>query len=338
MNHAEIEEWTLRVVDRVLAGDQIEDDRVELKSDLIDKNKAARRIAGHLNAARGANVLWILGVDENAMTAPGLSVDADVTSWLQGVLNYFDQVPPDVQTVVVHNGNSPSVTSLLFSGDHIPMVVRNAAHGNSGAGSVEREVPWREGNSTRSALRSDLIRLLVPVARAPAVELISASVEARKYATESPPESHVNKTGFYLAIHVQFYLEVLGRQPFEIPEHRCVAWLESNEGVLVGETNQLSLYPAGIPFRYAGSSKPDVARTIEQGAKQLLVNASGLVGVHASVDIGFNPHDIPDDLHVEVRLSPVGFESELAISALLGTRAPDGETGLPTWGAGTRIW
>jgi hypothetical protein len=42
----------------------IEDDRVELKADWPDAEKAARRVAGHANASGGGSVLWIIGLDE----------------------------------------------------------------------------------------------------------------------------------------------------------------------------------------------------------------------------------------------------------------------------------
>jgi hypothetical protein len=61
---AEIEAWTLRVVDQVRRQVSIEDARVEPKSDWLDPKRAARRLAGHANAARGATILWIIGLDE----------------------------------------------------------------------------------------------------------------------------------------------------------------------------------------------------------------------------------------------------------------------------------
>jgi len=52
------------VIDCVKKGQPNEDFLVELKRDWIEKGKAARRIAGHANAARGENILWLIGVDE----------------------------------------------------------------------------------------------------------------------------------------------------------------------------------------------------------------------------------------------------------------------------------
>ena len=63
MNSRQIESWALRVIDCVKRGQPNEDFLVELKRDWIDEAKAARRIAGHANAARGENILWLIGFD-----------------------------------------------------------------------------------------------------------------------------------------------------------------------------------------------------------------------------------------------------------------------------------
>lgn len=66
MKPEEVELWAIEVVDAVLAGQKLEDFRVELKSSWPEPRKAADRLAGHANAARGSGLLWLIGVDENA--------------------------------------------------------------------------------------------------------------------------------------------------------------------------------------------------------------------------------------------------------------------------------
>jgi hypothetical protein len=53
MRRAELEAWVLEVLERVEQGKPVEDSRVELKREWPDPERAARRIAGHANAARG---------------------------------------------------------------------------------------------------------------------------------------------------------------------------------------------------------------------------------------------------------------------------------------------
>lgn len=57
MRLSEIEAWALAIADRVIARQPVEDDRVELKAAFIEPDKAARRLAGHANAARGSSLL-----------------------------------------------------------------------------------------------------------------------------------------------------------------------------------------------------------------------------------------------------------------------------------------
>ncbi len=51
------------------------------------------------------------------------------------------------------------VVAMLFETDRAPFVVKNPAYGTVGGDPVSLEVPWREGATTRSARRRDLLRL-----------------------------------------------------------------------------------------------------------------------------------------------------------------------------------
>jgi hypothetical protein len=68
----EIESWALNVIDRVLAKQSIEDDRVEAKAIWPDDTKkTARQLAGQANAARGEPILWLIGVEEKRARSQG---------------------------------------------------------------------------------------------------------------------------------------------------------------------------------------------------------------------------------------------------------------------------
>lgn len=67
----EVEAWARQLVERVLAGAPQEDSRVDFEASPPSPEHSARQIAGHCNAARGASVLWLLGVDENGHAVPG---------------------------------------------------------------------------------------------------------------------------------------------------------------------------------------------------------------------------------------------------------------------------
>ena len=65
MKKQDIEYRVLEILERLEKGQPIEDDTVELKAEWPkDHFRAARRIAAHANGARGAPILWLIGVDE----------------------------------------------------------------------------------------------------------------------------------------------------------------------------------------------------------------------------------------------------------------------------------
>lgn len=176
MTPAQLETWVIATIDRVRNRLRVEDSRIELKAQFPESADAARRIAGHLNAARGDSVLWIIGIDEK--TGQLTSPNSDHATWWQRVLPLFDGVAPGVMDLrVPYDGGR--VIALLFDGARVPFVVRNPQFGQKGAGPVALEVPWRENTTVRSATRSDLLRLLTPALRAPQIEILDGKLELR---------------------------------------------------------------------------------------------------------------------------------------------------------------
>jgi hypothetical protein len=177
MRRIEIEAWALRVMETVEANRKVEDANVELKSIWIDPVKAARRLAGHANAARGDTILWLIGVDEeNGITgAPA----QELSNWFSAVQAQFDGVYPDLQDLVV-SFKDKTIAALCFATDRAPYVVRNPAFGKMPGESVQLEVPWREGIKTRSATRNDLLLLLSTQVVRPKVELLKCRIDRKK--------------------------------------------------------------------------------------------------------------------------------------------------------------
>ena len=88
----------------------------------------------------------------------------------------FDGIAPAMEDFLVpYDGQT--LVALLFETSGAPFVVRNPMFGKPGGGPISRETPWREGTSIRSATRTDLIRLLVPLQRLPSVEVLEAVAE-----------------------------------------------------------------------------------------------------------------------------------------------------------------
>lgn len=203
----EIENWALSVIDRVKSGQPVEDTRVELKSKWPDPQKAARRIAGHANAARGAPILWLIGVDEKSREVPGADM-TEFTDWFNSVRACYDELPPQPVEVNVPV-DSVTVVAIFFETTRAPFVVKNPV-----GGAIQREVPWRETTEIKSATRSQLLRLLSPIQNQPVIEEVSALLRAEKVSSNG--DAHWDFKA-YLAL----FLYQPEDQQIVIPKHRC---------------------------------------------------------------------------------------------------------------------
>lgn len=205
-----------------------EDSFVELKRELPeDYRRAARQLAAICNAARGEEVLWIVGVSEDDGVVHDLP-STDLQDWWPRLVKCFDEVAPEMVHIVVPMQDGKSVIGMFFTTDRAPFVV--TTDGNS---RVEREIPWREGNRTRSARRQDLIRLLAPISGLPSMELIHATVivnQTQGFASENSSEfrpaevSWTLRAGFFVDAEI----------PTTFPRHRQSAVIKLGSITLQG--------------------------------------------------------------------------------------------------------
>lgn len=206
MKKIEIESWALRVLGKAKDKASIEDSLVELKAEWPTPVKAARRIAGHSNSARGENILWLIGVDEDK----GI-VGADLKElsiWWPQVQSCFDAVTPDFDPLNV-SFDGKTVVALCFDTSRAPFVVQNPAFGKTAGEPMQWEVPWREATKIRSATRNDLINLLLPQVQIPTVEILDAGMTV-----SSQLKNHITA---FLVIYV------IPKSPAQLifPAHKC---------------------------------------------------------------------------------------------------------------------
>ena len=212
MKPIEIESWALRILEKVEKHSPIEDSLVELKTEWIEPSKAARRIAGHANAARGESILWLIGVNEKSNIVG--ANHQELSNWFSAVQSHFDGITPDLQTVnVAYKGKT--IAALCFDTSRAPFVVKNPAFGKTAGEPVEWEVPWREGTKTRSAGRNDLILLLSPLSALPKIEVLDA--EMRLIADQAPD--------FHFCLTI--YVVPRGSMPITFPFHKCTAYFNA---------------------------------------------------------------------------------------------------------------
>lgn len=233
LSRLQTESHVLAVYDAVCAGRRIEDSLVELKRDWPSPPKAARRIAAHANAARGEAILWLIGLDERiGVVAPS---DSDLAQWWAQVRTWFDGEAPRMRDFIVHTESGP-IHVLQFDSAAGPFVVRNPEYGKPGAGSIEREVPWRSGTSVRSATREDLVRILAPLQPLPAIQLLKASLTLQESQTQEP-----------------FYDEKC--LPVELEPHLTwLIWLEMYVSPQVGTVSVLPVHQTDVEVSVGGAT------------------------------------------------------------------------------------
>jgi hypothetical protein len=217
MRPSQIEEWALKVIERVESRQPTEDSRVELKAQWPDVSttemarNVARQIGGHANAARGESILWLIGVDQFGAVVKGVDFN-ELSVWFGKVKTEFDGLAPGLTDLnVPHKGLT--VAALFFQTERPPFVVRNPVDGLPKCGPVSLEVPWREGTSTRSATREELLRVLIPVQKLPELEVLRAYLGVTT--NESPP-SQLSWTS-----QVEYYGVPPAGSQVVIPSHKC---------------------------------------------------------------------------------------------------------------------
>ena len=210
MRAIEIESWALRVIDSVKDLRQTEDTKVELKAEWPAPKNAARRIAGQANSALGDPILWLIGVDEKRGAIVGADMN-DFSDWWQQVCVEFDELAP-VLTELAMPVDGKTIVALQFDTDRAPFVVKNPDGGR-----VQREVPWRDGTSVRTARRSDLVRMLLPMQHLPAVEVVACFLCYRV----AKAAEHFDVT---VQLRASLYVIPAQGERAVIPWRKCVSW------------------------------------------------------------------------------------------------------------------
>jgi len=172
LNRQQLEVIAIRAVSQARSNTSVEDDQVELKGEWPGPDKA-RQLAGAANQLNGDPLIYVIGIDQDGTyRANG---DVDPARWWAQFEAKFDDVSPELTDhVTVDLGNGETVVALAFATDRAPYVVKNS----TGRG-PELEVPIRVATRTRSAKRSELLRILAPRAARPLLLLLDASFTAR---------------------------------------------------------------------------------------------------------------------------------------------------------------
>lgn len=122
MRKREVDDRVLAAVNKITRGGRFEDALIECKSEWPRPEKA-RQLAAHANSAHGAEIIWIVGVDEktHTLTSPE---PVDLANWWSEFSRSFDEVSPGLDDYIVRIGHDQFVTALVFSTDQAPYIIR----------------------------------------------------------------------------------------------------------------------------------------------------------------------------------------------------------------------
>lgn len=310
MRPFEIESWVLRVVDQVTRNSHSEDSLVELKSAWPKPPAAARQIAAHANAARGAEILWIIGLDED-LGVSGADPN-ELADWFSSVRSQFNQVCPSLQDLNIRIGDY-TVVALLFQTDRAPYLVRNAVFGTPGGGSVEWELPWREGRKTRTANREDIFHLVGPLVRLPELEWLKCSLSVRVETTNTG----VMNQCWYL--NGSMYVVPSGAESLVIPFHRCSVSVTLANGISINQWPGFHLSPPRKfnLFQREGMSSSTDSMTIESSSSEVIISGPGRLRFEASIILDLEPGPSSENISIALRMVPAGTHSPSIIEGVL---------------------
>jgi hypothetical protein len=242
-------------VERVLGGDRVEDDFVEVKADWPDPKKYLRQIAGAANRSAGSDIILIVGLDEDGhrLVSPGT---IDPETWWSQIRSGFDggTAPDLVNTVVVSIPSGGSVIALAFETDGAPYVIK-APDGKA----PHFEVPIRTATGTGWARRSDLIRMLSRRVLTPNAVPLESDLSFAWHAERKPDKGRAAFAERVSAFaQLRLFIEHLAPEYVMLPHHSMRAEVEI-DGTTYPMSFQDRLPSNGqsLPSRHGVESRSD---------------------------------------------------------------------------------
>lgn len=191
---------------------------------------AARRLAAHANAARGRDVLWLVGAQPDGRAVPKTKVSAgSLGEWLGKLAPFFDGLAPRVTAFNVPVGGG-QVVALHIETTRAPFVVRTGK---------SCEIPWLDHgpDAIRAAGRLELIRLLSPLEDLPQFEVLESELTFYK----NPHAGLGSKAAFRWTLDGSLYVVPRSEGRIVLPLHRCRGSVFTPDGGFSSEASDISL-------------------------------------------------------------------------------------------------
>jgi hypothetical protein len=243
---------------------------------------------------------------------------SELASWYSQVVSQFDGVAPAMVDVnVPYKGMT--LAALYFETDRAPYVIKNARYGVVSGSSIAFEVPWREGTRIRTAGRSDLIRLLVPILTAPEVEVQGGELTVSK----------TDNYHWYLNVH----LYVIPQAPMSvvIPFYKCEgSFTLATEASVALSGVALKPPYIGLPGSLGRGSTPD-SHTIYHTQSELIIQGPGRANFSGTASTEHLPEGFEGStVEIYMKFSPIHANRPIMLKVQLGWDPAD-TPGLGRW-------
>ncbi len=262
--------------------------------------RTARQLAARANAARGREVLWLVGVDPTGAVRgaePGKFDD-----WLAGLLPFFDGLAPRITAFNVPTGPRQGklppgqVIALHVETDRAPFVIRG------GGRAASTEVPWLDaGGGLRSAGRLELVKLLSPLHDLPQLEILEAELTFYK----NPHPTYASKATFRWTFDGSVYVMPRADDRVVIPLHRVRGGLATVQGDFSNQASEVNLT--------ADKNSPAVRLT----DTAVLVEGLGRVFIYCSGSTTRPEIPTQDEMAFTVDLIPAGSDRAATASTTM---------------------
>jgi hypothetical protein len=321
MTDEKLTEWATRILQTAKSGQHNEDSLVELKSVWPESPiNTARRLAGFANSARGQEILLLIGVNEHAKTIVGAE-QGYLNDWWPQIKRQFENGhAPELDRDLVVSFEGTNVVALLFQTNQPPYLVKVTRPVETIPKEYKKdystlpkfEVPWREGTSTRTAMREDLLKLLRPLTAIPDFVVRTAKLSAD------------NGTAI---LELGCYVSPQNDKTLTIPFHSCDGWYHSADSDDRVEFKKITLAP---PKHVDPVSMGDViiantvnaSKTIDATPTELLINGPGQIIVTARGPLG-RIDDPRAGINIHLELGLVNSERRLEIEKHLSSTTGD---------------
>jgi hypothetical protein len=208
-----------------------------------------------------------------------------------------------------------TVVALLFETDRAPYVVKNPVYGQPSGGPVQLEVPWREARSTRTASRSDLLRILSPIQKNPSFELLDARLKVYPEQTGYSPDVgliYSSEKNLVWKLEMDFYVVPRTDARVVIPFHRCSASFEIPGHIVRTQFKSIVVEPLSSLYHRRNDVTTRIdSLTIESTKYEVLINGPGKVKLRSEAD---HPRCETASKEVEIRVSLLPVDVAHAIS------------------------